>query len=248
MQRLQRIGREPGEASNSTGVNPFPDRAHPLGMGRKCSWALNCGGTRLLICPRANKRAGTVFLAPSRQDLPRCLLHGNLLPEYHERMPFQSHSQHPTIRLSADIYADPATAYFVTACTCAGQPLFGDAAMATEVVDTLTWLRATRRCQIYAYCVMPNHIHLLLTIAHGDSLSECMRVFKKVSEIRLRGMGVEPRVWQRRFFDRVLREKDSGIDAVEYILNNPVRAGLVDDASIYVYSGTPDPIDAAYGA
>jgi hypothetical protein len=46
------------------------------------------------------------------------------------------------------------------------------------------------------------------------------------------------RLWQEGFFDKVLREQDATFDVVSYILANPVRAGLCDDAVSYPYSGS----------
>ena len=46
------------------------------------------------------------------------------------------------------------------------------------------------------------------------------------------------RLWQSGFYDYVLREDDSVPSIVKYIIGNPVRAGLVKDASLYPYSGS----------
>jgi REP element-mobilizing transposase RayT len=105
-----------------------------------------------------------------------------------------------------------------------------------------------RKTKVYAFCVMPDHMHLLVRIHAGDHLSPAMKAFKTVTNTNARQAGHPDQLWQDRFHDRVLRQKDSGIEVVEYILANPVRKGLVTAAEDYEYSGTPDMLDESYGA
>jgi hypothetical protein len=45
-------------------------------------------------------------------------------------------------------------------------------------------------------------------------------------------------LWQEGYFERVLREEDTTLDVIAYILQNPVRAGLVGDPGAYPFSGS----------
>jgi hypothetical protein len=56
-------------------------------------------------------------------------------------------------------------------------------------------------------------------------------------------MGYCGRLWQARFYDHVMRTGEDGRRMAKYILDNPVRKGLVEEAGMYPYSGTPDPIE-----
>ena len=86
-------------------------------------------------------------------------------PSRHDRS--HSLSRH---RLAGFDYADPDHAYFLTICSRYNAAPFTDTRLAREVVASLDWLRATRGLLLYAWCLMPDHLHLLLRaglIANG---------------------------------------------------------------------------------
>jgi putative transposase len=64
-------------------------------------------------------------------------------------------------------YADPAAICFVTICAAPKTSPFTDERLAGEVVTSLNWLRANRGVKIYAYCLMPDHLHILMQL--GDA-------------------------------------------------------------------------------
>ena len=79
---------------------------------------------------------------------------------------------------------------------------------------------------------MPDHVHLLLTPATDDdgpiSIPEIMQAIKGTSAHRInKYLGRKGRVWQDESFDRAMREVENVRGKIEYILGNPVRAGLV---------------------
>ena len=85
---------------------------------------------------------------------------------------------------------------------------------------------------------MPDHIHLLLVgLSDRSDLTAMVRSFKGKSAARARAQGFR-NLWQKRFYDHVLRPGQE-LDAVAgYILNNPVRAGLVKEIAEWSYSGS----------
>ena len=87
------------------------------------------------------------------------------------------------------------------------------------------------------YCIMPDHIHLL-----SIGLQESSDQLKATSFLRKYfGKHIDPILWQQQGHDHVVREdeRQSGIyaDTIEYILANPVRAGLVQKWQDYTYLG-----------
>ena len=89
-----------------------------------------------------------------------------------------------------------------------------------------------------AYCFMPDHLHALVEGTRDDSdFKEFVRIFKQRSSYRWkRQMGTE--LWQRGFNDRVLRADEDMVTVARYLLNNPVRAGLVQSAHDYPFLGS----------
>ncbi len=90
-----------------------------------------------------------------------------------------------------------------------------------------------KQFSLHAAVVMPDHVHLLLTpLVQGGgetpSLSSILRSIKGVSSRRVNLLwGRKGAFWQGESFDRVLRSHESVSDVTTYIVNNPVRKGLV---------------------
>jgi putative transposase len=83
----------------------------------------------------------------------------------------------------------------------------------------------------HSYTIMPNHVHVLFSIAEDVLLSDLMQKIKGVSSIQCnRLLGRSGAFWQSESFDHVLRKGEFG-RIIEYILENPVKAGLVDEWS-----------------
>lgn len=85
--------------------------------------------------------------------------------------------------------------------------------------------------RLYALVVMLDHVHMVLEPkcdANGPvSIAEIMQAIKGASAHRInKALGRRGKVWEEESFDRALRREESIRDKVEYILGNPVGAGL----------------------
>lgn len=77
------------------------------------------------------------------------------------------------------------------------------------------------------YVVMPDHLHWMVQLQGGMSLSACVRNVKSVSTHRLNKLrNVSGRLWQAGFHDHALRREEDIVATARYIVMNPVRAGL----------------------
>jgi putative transposase len=98
---------------------------------------------------------------------------------------------------------------------------------------------------VLAHCVMPDHVHILL---EGRSESSDLRRFVKVAKQRAgyaarTTLGISL-TWQEGYYEHVLRSDESTKAVIRYILENPVRAGLVANAQDCPFSGAmywPEP-------
>ena len=115
--------------------------------------------------------------------------------------------------------------YFVTASTRRRQPVLVDAA-ADAVVRAFSRLRDEKRAGVLAYVVMPDHLHALLEPAGHAEIGAVMKYVKRIAGNRIRRLGHAGRLWEARFYDRVMRDEVELMSAVRYIHENPVRAGL----------------------
>lgn len=130
--------------------------------------------------------------------------------------------------------------YFVTMCTKNRVPAFADPKIAEIAKSVIMRYRSDGRYYMYAYCIMPDHIHLLLKLRAGNGrLDTLIAVIK--SGIR---HGASPQAevsWMRGFHERIKRDYEDAHEFVRYIRLNPVRAGMVAEAHDYPFSGAPDP-------
>ena len=90
--------------------------------------------------------------------------------------------------------------------------------------------------RLLAYCFMPDHLHLLVEGSEESDLARLMKTFNQASSHDYRRRVGRP-LWQRSYYDHVLRGSDELQPAIEYILENPIRAGLVDNVGAYPFSG-----------
>lgn len=98
------------------------------------------------------------------------------------------------------------------------------------------WLQPSR-CALHAYCLMTNHIHLLLTSELEDG---CARLMKHVGQLHAqyvnRNYERVGTLWQGRFRSCVVQSEDYVLACYRYIESNPVRAGLARHPRDYPWS------------
>ena len=98
--------------------------------------------------------------------------------------------------------------------------------IAAVVADVLRHFHAVRYW-LYAWRVMPNHVHALFRPFPGHALAEVLHTWKSYSANRAnRLLGRTGEFWQREYFDHLDRDEQEFYRIVEYILQNPEKAGL----------------------
>ena len=109
-----------------------------------------------------------------------------------------------------------------------GECILRSAGCAAIVAERLAF-RDGNHYDLFAWVVMPNHVHALFRPETGHDLAEILGAWKSVST-RLINAARSKRgsLWQREYYDHLIRDEAEFIHAVEYILDNPRRAGLRD--------------------
>lgn len=83
------------------------------------------------------------------------------------------------------------------------------------------------RYDLHAWCVMPNHVHVVFQARAGHGLADIMHSWKSfTSKACNRVLGRTGQFWMDESFDRLIRSEDEHLRFVAYTLNNPVAAGL----------------------
>jgi putative transposase len=85
---------------------------------------------------------------------------------------------------------------------------------------------------------MPDHFHGLIAFSPDSiSLSRWVKALRGSISRTLRDHGHIGPYWQKDFFDHVIRSDQSYSEKYEYILNNPVNAGLVEEPAQWPFQG-----------
>jgi putative transposase len=128
--------------------------------------------------------------------------------------------------------------YFLTICTSGRNRLVVDDEAAEIVLTQLSRTADDHGFDVIAYCFMPDHVHLLVEGRHtAADFREFVRIFKQRSSYewkRKRGTVL----WQRNYFEHVLRDEEDTVGVAKYILENPVRGNLVQRPQDYRYLGS----------
>ncbi len=91
--------------------------------------------------------------------------------------------------------------------------------------------------RLIEWCVMPNHVHVLMKLLDDTPLHEIVKRWKAVSAIGInRIMGRKGSFWMVDYHDRFIRDLDHFHNAKAYIRHNPVRAGLCAKPEGWPYS------------
>ena len=85
------------------------------------------------------------------------------------------------------------------------------------------------RYTLLAWCVMPNHVHVVFSPKPGFELESILHSWKSFTATMInRALVREGVLWQAESFDHLIRDADELSRAIEYVLKNPERAGLGD--------------------
>ena len=116
--------------------------------------------------------------------------------------------------------------HFITFSCFHRLPLL-EAPGARETVEAvLEQTRARHRARVYAYVLMPEHVHLLVNEPPGILLAQFLKAEKQIASRQLRGP--REKFWQERYYDSNVHGETARSEVIRYIHRNPVKRGLVE--------------------
>lgn len=158
-------------------------------------------------------------------------------------------------RLPLECYSASDCEFFFTLCARHQGKPFADLALANAIVESLLWRERKHEWMLFCYCLMPDRLHFILKLTHHemsyinagarglvpDGVLDQVGNFKKYTTTQTWWKhGGSGTLWQRSSYDRVIRYNESIQEAASYVLNNPVRKGLVSRWKEYPYSAIVD--------
>lgn len=152
--------------------------------------------------------------------------------------------------------------YFVTFTVVNWIDLFIRDEYKETIVESLNYCKIHKGLRLYAYCIMTSHIHLIVSSEEGNNLSDVIRDFKSYTSSQLKNKikenGKESRrewliwmferagkknkrnnsfqLWQQNNHPIELSSNEMMDQRLDYIHNNPVEAGFVDDPNSWIWS------------
>ena len=128
--------------------------------------------------------------------------------------------------------------YSLTICAFQRKEIFTSQKIVAPVLGKIRDCAGDDSFEIIAYCFMPDHLHLLVRgLAESADLQRFMWRWKQFSGFAHKRATGES-LWQESYFDHVLRDDEETWRAAKYILENPVRRGLVSHFAEYPYCGS----------
>ncbi len=140
-------------------------------------------------------------------------------------------------RLERGFYVGTQTVAY-TLCVCEHRKLFADAEVVERFLAALKLYADGEACLVPIYCFMPDHLHLMIRgRTDGSDMARVVAQFKQRTGrwLRLNRPGFR---WQPSYYDHVVRMSEDWQNQALYILNNPVRAKLIEDPYEYPFTGS----------
>jgi len=143
------------------------------------------------------------------------------LAHYPEKMP--SHLKR---------YHQSGQSHFITFTCYHRLPQLQDPKSRDTFVLTLERSRIKYNFRVYGYVVMPEHVHLLISEPERDTIAQAMQSLKTSSSKQI---AIHP-LWQKRYYDRNVRDEREFSVKLRYLHRNPVKRGLVAEPAEWKWS------------
>jgi putative transposase len=126
--------------------------------------------------------------------------------------------------------------YFLTICCgVRGKNQLALEPIASGLFDTVTFRNENHLWFAYLFLLMPDHAHALMSFPPSGKTIKA--IVGKWKEWTAKHLNIQ---WQRDFFEHRLRQEESRREKADYILNNPVRAGLVQKSEQWPFVWFPN--------
>jgi putative transposase len=108
--------------------------------------------------------------------------------------------------------------------------------MAKLLIEVLRDYMRSGKIAVHDFVIMPDHIHVLMTLPGETSLEKAMQLIKGGFSFRAKKeQGFQGEIWQRGYSDEQILGDRSFLQHRAYIDNNPVKAGLASEPEEYPY-------------
>jgi putative transposase len=143
---------------------------------------------------------------------------------------------HPARNAAPTSILNPSRTFFTTTGTSMGRRLLQSERNAGLLIDVLRSLVAERKFELHDFAIIPDHLHLLMTVHDEMTIEKAMQLIEGRFSHRLsHEFGYKGEVWQRGFTEEQVMNRESFERHREYIAQNPVKAGLASCADEFPF-------------
>jgi putative transposase len=137
---------------------------------------------------------------------------------------------------SPDDILRPNRTFFTTSKTSMGKRLLQTERNANLLIDVLRSLVREKAFELHDFVIMPDHVHLLLTVHDDTTVEKAMQLIKGRFSHRLsHELSYKGEVWQRGFSEVQMMGRENFETHRRYIAENPVKASLVHEGEEYPF-------------
>ena len=130
--------------------------------------------------------------------------------------------------------------HFITFTCYHRLPNLKDEKLRDVLVTAFEQTRLRYRFRVYGFVIMPEHVHLLISEPERGTVANVIQSLKISSAMHSTGLrdgGEQHRpLWQKRYYDRNVRDYDEFVEKLRYIHRNPVRRGLTEQPGDWQWS------------
>ncbi len=127
--------------------------------------------------------------------------------------------------------------YYLTCCLDRRRPLFRRPGLAEFLISLYRAQRDLGNIALHGHVIMPDHYHVLLTLRGDTSISGVVRAVHSLFSRHCRATTkTRGRIWQTRFYDRVVRTESDWREKLNYLHGNPIRKRLAETPIEYPWS------------
>lgn len=128
-------------------------------------------------------------------------------------------------------------AYFLTTVTKNRIEIFRDPKSCKILLVTIEYFKLILDYRLYGFCIMPEHLHLIIHPFGKYNFSYIMKMLKGSFARKLNKINAkEGKIWQKGFYDECILDSYELLKKLEYLHNNPVKANLVSSPEEFLYS------------
>jgi putative transposase len=154
-------------------------------------------------------------------------------------MSYLKYMGRPSLRVEGVDYGAPLT-FAVTFNTKDRKPYFRDPRLAALLLSIIIRARLEMSFYVYGYCIMPDHVHLMVQPQGKAALPRIVRSIKGPMTVMFRRTRPGIVLWQRGYVDNIITTEKEFESVLNYILFNPIKAGLSARDYEYPFSGVLD--------